>query len=180
MPDLAPDALRLRLLVLRCQVGDDRAFAVLMEQFGARTLGYLRGLVGDAADDLQQEVWLAVLRNIRHLANPGAFRTWLFRTTRHRAIDHLRRTRREQELFAELDDEASGAIEVDDAPLVVSAEMSDALARLPVLQREAMLLRYRDGLSYGEIALVTGCPVGTVRSRLHHAHKRLKELLEQE
>ena len=52
-----------------------------------------------------------------------------------------------------------------------------ALAELPPLQREAVQLRYRDGMSYTEIALVVGCPVGTVRTRLHHAKRRLHERL---
>ena len=51
-----------------------------------------------------------------------------------------------------------------------------ALAELPPLQREALLLRYRDDLSYAEIAVVVGCPIGTVRT-LHQARRRLPELL---
>src|SRR6185436_8544749 len=47
------------------------------------------------------------------------------------------------------------------------------VAELPALQREALLLRYRDGLSYADIALIVGCPLGTVRTRLHHAKRRL-------
>src|SRR4051812_40241779 len=101
------DALRIHLLVLRCQTGDERAFATLMERFGPRTLGYLRAVLGADAEDVQQEVWLAVFRGIAGLANAGAFRTWLYRTTRHRAIDFLRRCRREREL---LDDVAADAV----------------------------------------------------------------------
>ena len=51
-----------------------------------------------SADDVQQEVWLSI-SHLRDLADPGAFRTWLFRTTRHRAIDFLRRRKRERELI---------------------------------------------------------------------------------
>src|SRR6185503_13122240 len=101
--------LSLHLLVLRCQAGDERAFARLMDAFGNKTLGYLRGLVGDDADDVQQEVWLSVYRGIGGLANPGAFRTWLFRTTRHRAVDFLRKKKRERELVDEITNEAMDA-----------------------------------------------------------------------
>ena len=89
----------LHLLVLRCQTGDERAFRLLMERFGVKTLAYLRGVVGEDADDVQQDVWLAVYKSVRSLANPSAFRTWLFRTTRHRAMDYLRRRKREAELL---------------------------------------------------------------------------------
>ena len=85
----------LYLLVLRCQAGDEAAFGQLLTSFGSRTLAHLRTLVGDEAEDVQQEVWLAVYRRIGSLANPGGFRTWLFQTTRHRAIDYLRARRRE-------------------------------------------------------------------------------------
>jgi RNA polymerase sigma-70 factor, ECF subfamily len=184
MTDVPPDrssALRLHLLVLRCQAGDERAFARLMDAFGDRTLRYLRGLVGDGAEDVQQEVWLTVYRRIATLDDPRRFRTWLYRTTRHRAIDHLRSRRRERELFADDDPAdvsgAAGASDTEDATL--DPELLDRmLNRLSSVHREALTLRYRDGLSYAEIATVAGCSLGTVRSRIHNARLRLRELLD--
>ena len=175
-----PDDLRLRLVVMRCQVGDDQAFARLFEWFGPKTLRYLRGLIGDAADDVHQEVWLAVYRSIAGVANPGAFRTWLFRTTRHRAIDFLRRQRREHELLDEITAAATKSVEpeADDSALPDDAVVEAEIARLPSPQREALWLRYRDDLSYAEIALVTGVPVGTVKTRVHHAKRALQERLQ--
>ena len=172
--------LSLHLLVLRCQAGDERAFARLMDGFGNKTLGYLRGLLGDDADDVQQDVWLSVYRSIGSLTNPAAFRTWLYRTTRHRAIDFLRRRKREREL---IDEVASEAVEAEEPPDddrlagLGESELESALMAIPPPQREVMLLRYRDEMSYNEIALVVGCPIGTVRTRLHHAKRRLQELL---
>jgi RNA polymerase sigma-70 factor (ECF subfamily) len=177
------DALRLELTVLRCQAGDERAFTALFDQFGERTLRYLRGLLGDDADDVQQEVWLAVFKSIATLANPAAFRTWLFQTTRHRALDILRSQRRERERFDDLAlDEIAGNDDADeDLTFNVSeATLVAALAAIPPPQREVLLLRYRDDLTYEEIAVVVGCPIGTVRTRLHHARRRLRELLHRE
>jgi RNA polymerase sigma-70 factor (ECF subfamily) len=176
-------ALSLHLLVLRCQAGDERAFARLMDAFADRTRGLLRGLLGDDAEDVQQEVWLSVYRGIGGLSNPAAFRTWLYRTTRHRAVDFLRKRKREQEL---VDDVAIETVQVgegsDDDSLVEfdASTLDAALKAIPPPQREVMLLRYRDEMSYNEIALVVGCPVGTVRTRLHHAKRRLQELLTRE
>jgi len=175
--------LALRLLVLRCQAGDEAAFAKLMMTFEGKTLGYLRGIIGgDDADDVQQEVWLSVYRHLADLADPGAFRTWLFRTTRHRAIDFLRKRKRDHEL---IDDVPVDQVAVPDAAegeegsagLVDMEAMTAALMAMPPPQREVMLLRYRDGLSYQEIAQVIARPIGTVRTRLHHAKKRLQETL---
>jgi RNA polymerase sigma-70 factor, ECF subfamily len=172
------DELRLHLLVLRCQAGDERAFADLVGRFGPRTLAYLRGLLGDDAEDVQQEVWLAVYRGLRSLANPRAFRTWLFRTTRHRAVDWLRARRRERELLEDAAREVDAAVDVDDGALddgvIDEPTLTRAVATLSPIHREVLLLRHRDDLSYAEIALVVGCSVGTVRSRLHHARLRLQ------
>ena len=172
--------LSLHLLVLRCQAGDERAFVRLMDAFGGKTLRYLRGLVGDDADDVQQEVWLSVYRGLSGLANPGAFRTWLFRTTRHRAVDFLRRKKRERELVDDIASEsieAAAATDDDSFAGIDEAALETALLAIPPPQREVMLLRYRDDMSYSEIAMVVGCPIGTVRTRLHHAKRRLQELL---
>src|SRR5204862_6005351 len=96
------EALRLHVLVMRCQAGDERAFRQLFDSFAPGTLGYLRGLVGDAAEDVHQELWLSVYRGIASLANPRAIQTWLFRATRHRAIDYLRKVKRESELIVDV------------------------------------------------------------------------------
>jgi RNA polymerase sigma-70 factor (ECF subfamily) len=176
-----PMRLQLHLLVLRCQAGDERAFGRLMAEFGPRTLAYLRGLLGDDADDVQQDVWVTVYRSVAGLSNPGAFRTWLFRLTRHRALDWLRRRKRERELIEDVALEAPVAgvtWEPDTMKEMDEAHFEVVIAGLPPPQREVLLLRYRDDLSYAEIALVVGCPIGTVRTRLHHAKRRLQEQLE--
>jgi RNA polymerase sigma-70 factor (ECF subfamily) len=151
-----------------------------MDLFASKTLGYLYGLVGDDAEDVQQEVWLSVYRGIAGLTNPGAFRTWLFRTTRHRAVDFLRARKRERELMDDLATEAAQADEDTPHETVEGIDglaLDAALRAMPPPQREVMLLRYRDAMSYNEIALVVGCPIGTVRTRLHHAKRRLQEML---
>ena len=175
-PSDGRNALRLHLLVLRCQAGDERAFARLMDRYAHRTLRYLVGLVGDGAEDVNQEVWLTVYRRIASLTDPRRFRTWLYRTTRHRAIDHLRTQRRERELFDDAET-AENLPATDDAlDPAFDVPVLDVLLRdLAPIHREVLLLRYRDELSYAEIALVAGCSVGTVRSRLHYATHRLRE-----
>lgn len=181
-PDhLAGERLRLHLLVLGAQTGDERAFTRLHDWFGPRTLGYLHGLVGDDAEDVQQEVWLSVYRNVGTLADPGAFRTWLFQTTRNRALDFLRRRRRETWLLEETASEMTLAGDrVDDAdpPAMAGLDLAVIARELPPVQREVLLLRYGNDLRYGEIALVTGCSVGTVKSRLHGAHRRIQAILD--
>lgn len=174
------DDIKLQLRVLRCQAGDERAFRDLLDDFGPRTLRYLRGLVGDDAEDVYQEVWFSVYRSIATLAKPAAFRTWLFSTTRRRAIDQLRRQSRERTLLVDAVDDVPEVVEVSGglAPDLDGAEVELALAMLPATQREVVLLHYRDEMTYAEIAVIVGRPIGTIRSRLHHGKRKLHELLQ--
>jgi len=179
-PQPVENPLALHILVLRCQAGDEKAFTRLYEMFGGKTMRYLRGLVGDDAPDGQQELWLSVFKNIRGIVNPSAFRTWLFRATRHRAVDFLRSARRERELIDDVgieDVDASEELDAGQFEAVDESDLDVALASMPPPQREVLLLRYRDELSYKEIALIVGCPIGTVRTRLYHAKRRMQELL---
>ena len=137
--------------------------------------------MADSAEDVQQEVWLAVYRNLASLANPGAFGTWLFQTTRHRALDHLRRVKREHRLLDETALElAVGADEPEgnDADRLRELDLEAISAALPPALGEVLLLRYVNDLSYAEIALVVGCAVGTVRSRLHAARLQARLIIE--
>jgi RNA polymerase sigma-70 factor (ECF subfamily) len=171
--------LRFHFLVLRCQAGDEQAFAQLVDQFADRTLRYLEGLVGPDAEDVQQDVWLAVYRGLRALHDPRAFRTWLFRITRHHAIDFLRRRKREARLLelAAVEAAEPEEPEEEDSVTIDRAVLHAAIEELSPAHREVLLLRFRDDLSYAEIAMVVGCPIGTVKTRLHHAKRKLYQLL---
>ncbi len=175
-------SLRQHLLVLRCQAGDERAFAQLYDRFSGRTLRYLKGLLGESvAEDVQQEVWLMVFRRISELVNPGRFRTWLYMTTRHRAIDFLRREKRELNLLQANAGEIAELFEESvDWTVEISAHpgLDAALASLSPAHREVLLLRFWEEMSYTRIGLIVGCSVGTVRSRLHHAKHNLYKALE--
>lgn len=177
----AQTVLRDQLLVVRCQAGDERAFAELFDRFQERTRLYLVRLLGRTdAEDVQQEVWLGVYRRISGLANPGAFRTWLFQVTRNQAVDFLRKQQRQKELLSSvvLKAELSDSTREDDLLRRLDHEkVHAAVEELKAPLREAVHLRYWEDMSYAEIALVTGQPIGTIRSRLHHARKRLFDAL---
>ena len=176
------------LLVLRCQAGDDDAFSDLYDRFGPRSLRYLEGLLEpEEAADAHQEVWLSVFRRISGLNNPRAFKTWLYQITRHRALDALRREKRRSEVLSVLNGEEEGVAPGMDEPhpevqvleaLGGNPALEAGLGKLAASHREVLLLRYWEEMSYAEVALIVGCSVGTVRSRLHHAKRNLKEALE--
>jgi RNA polymerase sigma-70 factor, ECF subfamily len=139
------------------------------------------GLVGESdAEDVQQVVWLTVFRRIQHLSNPHGFRTWLFQITRRKALDELRGQRRRMDLFealvSEPTDQAAG-LNTDGVDL--EEELKASLNALSPAHRDVVMLRYWEQMSYTEIALVVGRPVGTIRSRLHHAKATLRKSIEE-
>ena len=167
-----------RILVVRCQAGDDAALAELVERYQPRLNYYLRKMLAgsSAAEDAAQDVWYDVVRAIPRLANPGAFRAWLYRIARDRAWRILRRRPPPHQPIDEIEVAANGTTDEFDAEDV--ARVHAALDELVPEHREVVVLRYIEDMSYEEIANVAGCPLGTVRSRLHHAKRALRRALE--
>ena len=175
-----PEALKLHLLVLRCQVGDMAAFRQLYGQFNHRSLGFLKSFVSGAeAEDLNQEIWLTVYQRIAGLANPNGFKTWLFQIARHRALDYLRTHSRLSALYEamEAESEAIGLADREITDFALSTELSSGLDQLSAPQREVLVLHFLEGMDYEEIGLITGAAVGTVKSRMYHAKINLKQLM---
>ena len=169
------DRLYERVLVVRCQAGDERAFEELIARYHARLRAYVvRMLGGDAhaAEDALQEVWLDVFRGAPKLRDAGAFRGWLYRLARDRAYRLLRKRGR---IVEPLDEQV--AAEAEDPEEDVEL-LHDALDRLAPAHREALWLRYVERMSYEQIAALVGCGLGTVRSRIFYAKRALKRDIE--
>jgi RNA polymerase sigma-70 factor (ECF subfamily) len=173
------DWLHERLLVLRCQTGDPIAFEELVLLYQPRLRYFLRAMLrGDLdVDDHLQEIWLDVHRGIGRLNEPSAFSAWLYRIARNRAFRALRKWREPPRSLDGVDLPAK-----EDDGWRWSAEDAEyihvALDSLAPEHREVLLLRFIEEMSYEDIARVTGCPVGTVRSRLHYAKRALRDVLE--
>jgi RNA polymerase sigma factor (sigma-70 family) len=137
-------------------------------EYGAALLRYLIRRFGrDGADDLLQETFVQALRRPQR-GETVSPRAWLFGIARHVGITAFRRSKVMAQLPASM---AAQAAEVDER----LGEMRQAMAKLPQEMRETLELRLADDLSYEEIAAVLEIPVGTVRSRLHNAVKKLRE-----
>lgn len=175
----AIESAALRVLVVKCQIGDKDALEKLFCRFNPALKYYLRRLLDrDDVADVLQDVWLAVIRRLRTLRTPEAFTVWVYRIARSRALDHLGRRRQP----AQFENDAPESESPDERESEFSAEdgkaVHAALAQLNPEHREALTLRFLEELSYDDIAAVTGCAVGTVRSRLHHAKAKMRKLLE--
>ncbi len=138
--------------------------------------GYLRRLCGrpDDAEDLLQETFVQAMRSGEAPLRAASPKAWLFGVARNVGMNARRRRRPVAALPDDLAGEPGAASTTSDPRLDC---MRQAIAALPEAQREALGLRLTYELSYEEIAAVTGVPVGTVRSRLHHAVRRLRETL---
>ncbi|GGX67448.1 RNA polymerase sigma factor [Streptomyces minutiscleroticus] len=168
--------------VARAQQGDEHAFAVAYRLVQPGLLGYLRGLVGDDAEDVASEAWLEIARDLGRFRGDGAgFRGWTATIARHRAFDHLRRQRarpRPSVIEQDVLDLPGTHSTHDQALESLSTEAALRLvAELPPDQAEAVLLRIVVGLDGPSAARVLGKRPGAVRTAVHRGLKRLARRL---
>lgn len=167
-------------LVTRFQRGDEEAFNQLVDRHRRRVYNLVCRLANSGeADDLTQEVFLGVYRALPRFRGESSFATWIYRITVHICSRYVRRRRFETQDLMEWDVEADAAVGPEGR-----AELSElqqrvraAIGELPYKLRVVIVLRDLHGLSYEEIARIAGCPVGTVRSRIHYATQKLGEKL---
>ncbi|MDC0765933.1 RNA polymerase sigma factor [Streptomyces sp. HD] len=168
--------------VARAQEGDETAFAVAYRLVQPGLLGYLRGLVGDDAEDVASDAWLEISRDLGRFKGDGAgFRGWSATIARHRALDHLRRQKVRPRSSALEQDvlELPGPHSTHDQALEsISTERAlDLVGGLPRDQAEAVLLRVVVGLDAPTAARVLGKRPGAVRTAAYRGLKRLAKQL---
>ncbi|MFC9130939.1 RNA polymerase sigma factor [Streptomyces sp. NPDC057099] len=168
--------------VARAQQGDEAAFAVAYRLVQPGLLGYLRGLVGDDAEDVASDAWLEIARDLGRFQGDGpGFRGWTATIARHRALDHLRRQRvrpRPAVLEQDVLDLPGPHSTHDQALEGLSTEHALELVRgLPRDQAEAVLLRVVVGLDGPAAARVLGKRPGAVRTAAYRGLRRLARQL---
>lgn len=175
--------------VARARNGDHDAFRTLVERYQGRAYRLAARLLGDPelARDAVQEGFLKAYGSLDRFEGRSGFYTWLYRLVFNLCIDMKRRDRSNRHV--EWDDEvarqaasgSTGAAMPEPGADLSRSELRESLSRaigqLPEDARRTLLLREVDGLSYAEIARALGIPKGTVMSRLHHARRRVRQLL---
>jgi RNA polymerase sigma-70 factor (ECF subfamily) len=165
-----------------CQRGDAEAFRALFDAYQARVYSLALHVTGDhgAAADVSQQVFILVYTAIARFRRDAAFDTWLYRITVRACWREHRRRRR----FVSLDEASQprtrARARAHEAPAereYLRRERIDAvraaIAGLAPKLRVPLVLRHLEGLSYGEIATVLDCSIGTVASRLNRARAQL-------
>jgi RNA polymerase sigma-70 factor (ECF subfamily) len=139
------------------------------------------------AADVLQEAFIKAYRGLRKFENRSAFYTWLYRIVVNLALDRRRRER--TAAAVEWDDEVAREVdvrvakppehnpEVDSARAEIRELVSRGIQKLPEGQREVLLLREVEGMSYQEIAATMRISKGTVMSRLHYARRKMESFL---
>ncbi len=159
--------------VRRAQVGDREALGFLYARFANNVFGYVRSIVRDhhEAEDVTQHVFTKMMRVIdKYEERDVPFFAWLLRVARNVAVDYIRSERLVpvEEVRPE---NARGAIAEHQMSSSWSEELREALATLPLAQRQVLLMRHVAGLSPAEIADLTGKSEGSIHG-LHHRGRR--------
>ncbi len=162
--------------------GDETAFAALYQRHRDALFTWAWRLTGsaDAAEDLVHDCFVALMKRPRRFRSDegSQLRTYLFATIRHLSLKRSGRSQRE--LAAEdVEDAPDGGISALDslARAETAAVVDAAIASLPRLQREVLVLAALEGMPAAEIATVVGADAGAVKARLHRARETLRKRL---
>ena len=160
--------------------GDKSAFQVLVKRHKekVRNIIYMTMNNNAMVDDIAQDVFITIYKNLKHFRFESLFTTWLYRITVNKCKDYIRRMN-VRKIFSPLDDgfdvsEHQSPVENRD----VSKIVMDAISRLPVKLKMPLILKDIEGFSYQEISETLNCEMGTVKSRIFRGREKLKEILQ--
>lgn len=190
--DSRDSQLDVKNLILLCQKGDRAAFERLFRLYAKDVYSMALRMAHseELAEEVTQEVFISVYKDIQKFQFQSAFTTWLYRIVYRRAADQFRKIKKDKDHTVPfiLDEQKNTLLEVVDngaipSDLAIENErnrtIEKAIASLSPKQRTIMILRYIQNLSYEEIAQILRCRIGTVKSRLNRAHKTMEEKLDQ-
>ena len=162
--------------IIKCVVnGDVDSFRLLVQRYQRPVISMIRNLINDrgACEDLAQEVFFTAYRKLTSFDSARSkFSTWLFTIARNKSVNFLRK---KKIFLANKLPEMSDLREPSDelAHKEFLAELDHALEKLPGKQKRAFVLAELEKLAYEDIAQIEGVPIGTVRSRINRAKKKL-------
>lgn len=186
-------------LVELAKEGNRKAFELLMKRYERKVFGIAYGMLYDVeeAREIVQEAFIKVFRYIMNFHGEASFYTWLYRITVNLSIDRLRKLKKTSQNHSyddrlkikgdkknNLSEAVIEAQNQNPETLTIEKEkiikLREAMNKLPAHHRSVIILREVEELSYQEIADTLGISIGTVMSRLHHARKKLIEMLKEE
>lgn len=172
-----------RTLVQRIQAGDRRAFEELLDTYEARVYRLALRFTGNVSDaeDVTQEIFLGIYRGLANFRGDSRLNTWIYRVAMNHCLEFRRKRRLETLPYDEELTLISSDWREDPVQSANKQELSErveaALNSLSPQHRDVIVLHELQGLTYQEVASALDVPVGTVKSRLSNAFRRLRDLL---
>ena len=179
MTAIVPELLEFPAALARAKEGDHEAFAEIIEQHESMVFGLAYHFFGDRshAEEVAQDVFLQLYRNLASIQSDAHLLFWLRQVTTRRCIDAARRSK----LRAVSLDDAVELRAVEKAPdPLLDRQLRKLIQELPEVQRAVVTLRYQEDLAPSEICRIVGMPVNTVKSHLHRALQALRRKLEKQ
>jgi RNA polymerase sigma-70 factor, ECF subfamily len=172
--------------ILKCQNGDKQAFGYLVKKYMQRSYYIALGFIGshDSAHDLSQEAFVRAFKAIKRFDPEKRFFTWYYQILRNLCFNFNRDRARHARPFSEIDENEIKRIPaIEETAAVVERNETqklvwEAINQLKPKDREIIVLKDFQDLSYKEIAEMLQVPIGTVMSRLYYARAALKSKLE--
>jgi RNA polymerase sigma-70 factor (ECF subfamily) len=178
-----PDEHDERALIERCRTGDDSAFGELVDLHKNLVYGLVYRMVSDRSrvDDLAQDVFLKVHRGLPYFRGEARLSTWIYRIVQN--VCSEARSRRAPDVSLDQADGSGrrfdrGAADEAFGDLELRDRLEKAIAQLPEPQRLLIAAHYLDGVQYESLAESMNIPLGTVKTHLYRAKRRLRELLD--
>lgn len=168
------------VLVRRAREGDERAYGALVRRYMRPAYAVAMSVTGrhEDAEDAAQESFLVALQRIDECRSPDRFGGWLMTIVRNRSRNLVRReSLRDADQVPEATSHRGPTPDLVTERVQLREQLQEALAQLPSVQREIVLLHDLEGWKHREIAERLEIPSGTVRSHLHFARKALRTLL---
>lgn len=171
-------------LVDRLRTGDERAFEQLVEEYRERVYRVAWRILRDDedAEDVAQETFIKVFRNIGRFEGRSSLYTWIYRITVNIALNRIKRDKFRR--MVPLGDMIRGDSRPHSNPAraaigsEITARIDEAVRLLPDKQRAVFTLKFYEELSHREIADIVGCSEGTSKANYFHAIRKLRKLLE--
>ena len=164
-------------LVAEARCGEPRALGLLAARWQRRLLAHATRLLGDgeAARDAVQAGWIDIVRGLPRLDDAHAFPAWAYRIVSRRCARAIRGRQQQRALASALaaEPEPDAALPADPP-----ARLHAAIRQLPADQRAAIALHHFEQLSVAEVAVALAVPAGTIKTRLMHARRKLRAILE--
>ncbi len=172
-------------LIRRCASGDHQAFDLLFKKYARPLTNFIFNILHDRirSEDIFQDTFIKVFKNSHKFDNRFKFSTWVYRIALNLSINELKKRKRDKD--HKFDDEKNGNTILDNLSDFITPEeiierkeknekVKAAVEKLPEKKRIAFVLKFYNQLSYEEIAEITECSIGTVKSRIHYSIEKLQ------